>query len=147
MKRQEIRQLQDPAQVERLVRTLCTRDAFSALDASLLAKLVRHGALVELGQGEALIRETDAGAPEFYLLVEGALVVQSAGAFIARLDQPGDVAGEMAVLMSSKRSADVVAETAVRAVAIPSKALALPEFAPVAEGLRGVMLRDDWIKY
>ena len=147
MKRQDIKQLKDAAQAERLVGTLLARDAFSAIEPALLAKLVRHGALVELDKGEALIRETDAGAPEFYLLVEGALVVQSAGAFIARLDKPGDVAGEMAVLMSSKRSADVVAESAVRAIAIPAKALAQPEFAAVAEALRGVMLRDDWMKY
>ena len=147
MKRQEIRQLQDPAQVVRLVAALRARDTFSALDARRLGDLVRLGALIELDKGEALIRESDAGAPEFYLLIEGALAVQSAGAFIARLDKPGDVAGEMAVLMSSKRSADVVAETAVRAVAIPSKALASAEFAQVAEALRGVMLRDDWVKY
>jgi CRP-like cAMP-binding protein len=111
-----------------------------------VASIVRAGVLIEIAAGDALIREGDAAA-EVYLLLEGALVAQSDGAVIGRLEHAGDVVGEAAVLLSSKRTADVIAESAVRAVEIPSKLLARPEFAAVAAGIRAAMLRDDWVKY
>ena len=147
MKRREIRELGNPAIVERLAAALRARATFGAVEPSLLNRLLALGALLELDRGEALIRESDAGAPEFYVLLDGSLLVQSQNGFIARLDKPGDVAGEMAVLMSSKRTADVIAEGPVRVVALPSSALADEEFAEVAAAIRGAMLRDDWIQY
>jgi CRP-like cAMP-binding protein len=51
------------------------------------------------------------------------------------------------VLLTSRRTADVIAETAVRALAIPASALARPEYAQVTEGISGAMIRDDWVKY
>lgn len=147
MKRREIRQLTDPVLVERLSAALRARATFGAVEPSLLNRLLVLGALLELDRGEALIRETDAGAPEFYVLLDGSLLVQSQNGFIARLDKPGDVAGEMAVLMSSKRTADVIAEGPARVVALPSSTLADEEFADVTAAIRGAMLRDDWIQY
>ena len=147
MQRTEIGQLGDPLLVERLTATLRERDPFSGVAAPLVAKLIRLGALVEVAKGEALIREGEPSASEIYLLIEGALVVQSKTAFIARLDRPGDVVGEVAVLLSSRRTADVIAESAVRVMAIPSKVISLPEFADIAAGVRGIMLRDDWVQY
>jgi CRP-like cAMP-binding protein len=49
-----------------------------------------------------------------YILVEGSLVVVASNKFILRLDQPGDVVGEIAVIQSASRSADVVAEVDCR---------------------------------
>jgi len=147
MKRTEIGQAGEPALVERLAATLRGRDAFSGIDAPLVANLVRLGAVLDLAKGEALIREGESSAAEIYLLIEGTLVVQSKTGFIARLDRPGDVVGEVAVLLSSKRTADVVAETAVRVIAVPSKIISLPDFTEVAEGIRRMMLRDDWVQY
>jgi len=147
MQRTDVGQLQDPALVEQLAATLCGRDTFNGIEAPLMSGLVRLGALVDLGKGETLIREGEPAASEIFLLIEGSLVVQSQSAFIARLDRPGDVVGEVAVLLSSKRTADVIAESAVRVVAIPSKAISQPEFAEIAAGVRKIMLRDDWVKY
>jgi CRP-like cAMP-binding protein len=143
MKRKQI----DPAQATKLAETLRQRGPLAGLPVDGVATFIRQGELVELAAGEALIREGEAATAEIYLLVEGALVVKSQSGTLARLDHAGDVVGEAAVLLSSKRTADVIAESAVRVVAIPSKALSLPESAEVAAGIRGAMLRDDWVQY
>lgn len=142
MKRTEI----DAARADELAETLRQRGPLAGAAAPAVAALVRRGSLVELEPGQALIREGEVAA-EIFLLIEGALVVQSQGAPLARLDRPGDVVGEAAVLLSSKRTADVIAESIVRAIAIPSKLLALPEFTEVAASIRGTLLRDDWVQY
>lgn len=113
----------------------------------VIAGVVRASALIELAAGEFLVREGEPATPEVYLLIEGGLAVQSGGTFIARLDQPGAVIGEVAVVLSSKRTADVVAESSARALAIPVALLGQPEFGDVAAGIRGAMLRDDWVQY
>lgn len=147
MKRTDIARIEDPALAGRVAAALGQRGPLAGLADVAMAKLVRLGTLLELDAGEALIREGDPAAAEIYLLLEGALVVQSQSGTLARLDRPGDVVGEVAVLLSSKRTADVIAESAVRAVALPSQVLALPEFAEAAAGIRGAMLRDDWVQY
>lgn len=147
MHRRELRAIADPALVRDLAAALRGRDTFAALPPAVLTALVESAALLELEPGEALIRENDAAAPEVYLLVEGALAVQSQGRPIARLDKPGDVVGETAVLMQSRRTADVLADSAARALAVPASVLSRPEFAELAAGLRQAMLRDDWIQY
>lgn len=147
MKRQDLRSLADPALAERLGSLLSGRGPLAGLPAPVIADVVRAGQVLELEAGEALVREGEAATAEVYLLVEGTLVVQSRAGFIARLAQTGDVIGEVAVMLSSKRTADVIAESKVQVVAVPTPVLARPEFADVAAGIRGAMLRDDWVKY
>jgi CRP-like cAMP-binding protein len=127
--------------------TLSGRGPLAGIAPDTVAAFLRLGELIELDAGESLIREGEPATPEIYLLIEGALVVQSKGARLARLERPGDVVGEAAVVLGSKRSADVLADSAVRAVAIPGMALALPEFTDVAAGVRSALLRDDWVQY
>jgi CRP-like cAMP-binding protein len=143
MKRKDI----DPELAGRLAETLRQHGPLAGLDADAAVSLIRLGTLVELEPGEVLIREDEEAAPEIYLLVEGALVVKSTSGTVARLNRPGDVVGEVAVLLSSRRTADVIADSAVRALAISAKTLELPEYAEVASAVGGAMLRDDWIKY
>ena len=147
MKRSEMRQLADPALVDDISARLSERGPLAGIPKDVIAAVARAGALLDLDKGEMLVREGEAATPEVYVLVEGTLVVQSKAGFIARLDQLGAVVGEAAVVLSSKRSADVVAETAVRALALSARDLARPEFADVAAGVRSAMLRDDWVKY
>ncbi len=154
MRRTEISQLGDAALVKRLMTALCELDYLSGIAAPLVAKLIGLGTLLDLEPGETLIREGDPAAPEIYVLIEGALVVQSKAGFIARLDRPGDIAGEVAVLMSSRRTADVVAESAVRAIAIRPEIIKRPEFADVSAVFNRIVSRsvsnklsDDWAKY
>ena len=136
----------DTALASQLANTLRQRGPLAGLEADVLARFVRLGALIALDPGEALMREGEV-ASEFYLLLEGALVVQAQGGTLARLDRPGDVVGEAAVLLSSKRTADVIAESPVRAIEIPGELLVLSEFREVSAGIRGTMLRDEWVQY
>jgi CRP-like cAMP-binding protein len=145
MKRTDI--ARDPGMAARLAETLRQRGPLADLSAESAAEFLRHGALLELAPGEALIREDEAATAEIYLLVEGTLLVRAKSGTLARLNHPGDVVGETAVLLSTKRTADVIAETAVRVVAIPSKVLGMPEYAQVEAGVSGAMIRDDWVKY
>jgi CRP-like cAMP-binding protein len=147
MKRMEIAESADAQLADRLAEALRKNGPLVGLHADAAAAFIRLGALVELEPGEALIREDDEAAPEIYLLVEGTLVVQSHSGLVARLSRPGDVIGEVAVLLSSRRTADVIAESVVRVLAVPTKALALPEYAEVSAGVSGAMIRDDWVKY
>jgi len=154
MRRANIGQLGDPALVQSITSALCGQEAFQRVDVEPLGKLVRLGILIELDPGEALIRQGEASVPELYVLVEGTLVVRSDLGFIARLEQPGTVVGEVAVLMATERSADVIAESPVRALAIPSDLGTSPEAVEVAPVVRlimsdslGAKLRDDWVKY
>ena len=147
MKRLGFSKVDDNTLADRLASRLTASGPFAGLDTGRVAGVLRVGALVELAAGEALMREGEDATPEVYLLVEGALVVQSKGATLARLARTGDVIGEAAVLLSSKRTADVIAEGAARLVAVPSQALMEPEFADVAAGVRSALLRDDWIQY
>jgi CRP-like cAMP-binding protein len=147
MKRTSIADSKDADLVDELAEALCQRGPLAGLNADLAAAFIRLSALIELEPGEALIREDDEAAAEIYLLVKGALLVQSKSATVARLNRPGDVVGEVAVLLSSRRTADVIADSAVRALAIPAKVLTMPEYADVASGVSGAMIRDDWIQY
>ena len=140
--------LNDDAQVATLGGRLCERGPLAGLSMDVVAGVVRASSMIELAAGETLVREGEPATAEVYLLVEGTLVVQSrAGGFIARLDQLGAVVGEAAVVLGSKRSADVLAETPVRAMVVPAQVLAQEQFADVAAGVRSAMLRDDWVKY
>ena len=119
----------------------------AGIPADVVAAVVRVAAMVELADGECLIREGEPATAEVYLLVDGALAVKSGGALIARLDQFGAVVGEAAVVLGSKRNADVLAEGAVRALSVSGEVLKRPEFSDVAAGVRGALLRDDWVQY
>ena len=144
MKRQPIA---DDALVQTVGERLHAAGPLAGISRDVSAGVVRASEMLQLALGELLVKEGDPAAPEVYVLVEGTLVVQSKGNLIAKLDQPGAVIGEVAVVLSAKRTADVVARTAVRALAVPVKVLAQPEFADIAAGIRGAMLRDDWVKY
>lgn len=154
MRRTQIDPVKDPVLVERLTDTLCRLECLHGTATPLVAKLVGLGTLVDLEPGEILIHEGDVSAPEIYLLIQGTLIVQSKTGFIARLDQPGDVAGEVAVLMSSKRTADVIAESAVQVIAIRPEIIKRPEstdaevvFHRIVSHSVSNKLSDDWVKY
>ncbi len=66
--------------------------------------------------GEILFREAEEGT-SLYLLTEGELIVQRKDQFVAAL-RPGEVVGEMSVLDSQPRSADVIARGDVTTLSI-----------------------------
>lgn len=135
------------ALAEELAEALAGHGPLTGLTPPMRVQIIRLGALLELAPGEPLIREDEVAVPEVYVLVEGALAIRARTGMSARLARPGDVVGEVAVLLSSKRTADVVAEDAVRVLALPAQVLAMPEYAEVSAAFGRAMIRDDWVKY
>lgn len=73
-----------------------------------------------LTAGEVLISEGD-GPGQMYVLVDGAVTVERDGVAFARIDSPGAVFGEMAVILDRSATATVRASrpTTVRVIADP----------------------------
>jgi len=92
---------------------------FKLLSSEILASVLRQGSLVTLKKDHYVIREGSEAPPELYILVEGSLAVLSNEKFILRLDLPGDVVGEVAVIQSTPRLADVLTETDCRLIVFP----------------------------
>jgi diguanylate cyclase (GGDEF)-like protein len=108
---------------------------FRRLAPDILHSVLKQGSLISLEKDNYLIREGSEAPPELYILVEGSLAVLSNDKFILRLDQAGDVAGEMAVIQSAPRCADVVAESACRLIVFPAELFAVDASSPSASVL------------
>ena len=93
---------------------------FQRIPRPLLRNILRQGTLIDVEQDHCLIREGDASPSRMYILVEGSVAIVVNGHFILRLAEPGDVVGEMAVIQSTPRSADVITETPCRLISFPS---------------------------
>lgn len=104
-----------------LTRIICSARYFRKMAPEILTNILKQGSLVELGKDNYLIREGDDTSRQMYILVEGSLAIMSNKKFILRLDLPGDVVGEVAVIQSAPRSADVITETACRLIAFPAE--------------------------
>ena len=117
LKRQTLSQTYDHPELEEIAKKIQTGKYFSKIELELLVQILREGTLVTLNQDDYLIREGDDENLEMYILVEGALAVEAQGKFILRLEHPGDVIGELAVLHPAPRSADVISETECTVVA------------------------------
>lgn len=89
---------------------------FKLLAPGILASVLRQGSLITLKKDHYLIREGSVAPPEMYILVEGSLAIVCNDKFILRQDLPGDVVGEMSVILSAPRSADVLTETDCRLI-------------------------------
>jgi CRP/FNR family transcriptional regulator, cyclic AMP receptor protein len=86
----------------------------SKRDLGTVAKLVRE---VELPAGHTLIREDATVAYSFFILVEGKAEVRRRGRKVAKLG-PGDVFGEMALILRRPRTATVTLTEPGRLLAI-----------------------------
>jgi CRP-like cAMP-binding protein len=108
--------------VERLRRL----DLFGELDHHDLSAVARWVDEVEIAAGDLLIQE-GALPYELFMIEEGTAQVERGGAVLANLG-PGDVVGEMAVILQERRGASVRATTPIRALAI-----SVEEFQEMAE--------------
>ena len=85
---------------------------FQNIDISLLKELLRDGVIAHFKVEEHLIRENEARKPEIYVLIEGSLAVLSRETFLMRLENAGDIVGEMSILDDrEKNTTSVVAES------------------------------------
>ena len=93
---------------------------WSGLDRQDLKAIMKVSKQQDFQNGETIVKKGDEGAG-FYLVLEGAVEVRSNGKTLAKLG-PGHFFGEMSVVDTQPRSADVIA-------AEPSRALVLSAWA------------------
>lgn len=86
-----------------------------------LAKLLRLSKIREYENGEVIIREGD-DDPWLYFLLSGKLVIRKNGIEIGRIDQVGEIFGEMRVIDSLTRSASVIADGKVLCLGVDTSA-------------------------
>ena len=91
---------------------LAKAPVFSTLSPELLEPILASGEERAFGAGETIVRQGDPG-DDLYVILEGRVRVERGGRAVESLRQ-GEFFGEVAVLDGRPRSADVVAETAVR---------------------------------
>lgn len=91
---------------------------FEGLSKRELQAVLKSGDVVEHPAGEAIVRQGAVGAG-FHLVLEGTAKVR-AGGRTRRVLRPGDYFGEMALIDKGRRSATVLAETAVTTLVISS---------------------------
>jgi flavin reductase (DIM6/NTAB) family NADH-FMN oxidoreductase RutF len=95
---------------------LATAPVFSALSPDLLEPLLASGEERSFEAGVTIVRQGDPGE-DLYLIVEGRVRVERDGRAVKSLGE-GEFFGEVAVLDGRPRSADVVADTAVRTIGL-----------------------------
>jgi diguanylate cyclase (GGDEF)-like protein len=125
----------DHPQLASLTESIGSGRYFRFLAPDILANILRQGSLLSVKRDHYLIREGDRAPPEVYILVEGSLAIVSNEKFILRLELPGDVVGEMAVIQGAPRSADVIAETDCRLVVFPADLFRIDRYSPHASVL------------
>jgi flavin reductase (DIM6/NTAB) family NADH-FMN oxidoreductase RutF len=89
---------------------------FSSLPPEILAAITAQGVERTFETGEFVVREGDPG-DELFVIVEGEARVERKGSQLATFG-PGEFFGEVAVIDGRPRSADVVAVSTLRALAI-----------------------------
>jgi hypothetical protein len=89
---------------------------FSALPRELLESLLASGEERSFQPGETIVRQGESGE-DLYVILEGRVRVERDGRAVESFGE-GEFFGEVAVLDGRPRSADVVAETAVRTIGL-----------------------------
>mgnify|MGYP003298732588 FL=1 len=93
---------------------------FRKISKSHLKEMLRQSDLITLNADEYLIRKDQNNPPELIVLLEGSLAVTSEAQFIMRLNNPGDLVGELSVLTGeSNHFADVISEEQSKVVIFP----------------------------
>ena len=115
---------ENPNQIDELVELIGGTPYFRTVEKDLLREILNEAFMFELGSAEHLIREGNKSDRMFYILVEGEFDVVASKKFIIRLDRPGHMIGEMAVIRPNEpRSADIIAKRPSKVIAIESSFL------------------------
>ncbi|MCB9594456.1 MAG: cyclic nucleotide-binding domain-containing protein [Sandaracinaceae bacterium] len=93
--------------LETVVRALSKSDLFAALKPEQLRKVAQRGELLQLSEGELIIREGDPSGA-FFLILNGTAAVRAKDNEVTDLGS-SDVIGEMGVLLGKPRTASVTA--------------------------------------
>ena len=121
MKRKSLSPTKDNRVIDKFAKKIKTGRYFRKISLSLIKEMLIQGEYVNLNAEEFLIQESNSKPPELIVLLEGSLAVTSKDHFIMRLNQPGDVVGEMSVIYSnSKPFADVISEESSQVIIFPN---------------------------
>ncbi|MDH4246973.1 MAG: diguanylate cyclase [Deltaproteobacteria bacterium] len=115
--------------LESAVKTLTHCKYFQTMSPELLHNVLSVGKYLEVPAKTVLIKD-GALDDDIYFLLDGSLSVLSGGKMVLRLNEPGDIAGEFAVVSSSPRSADVVTDTPSSLIKVTSKVVKDPNADP-----------------
>jgi diguanylate cyclase (GGDEF)-like protein/PAS domain S-box-containing protein len=110
---------QDKALLGEALAVLSQCRYFETMTSELLGEVLRTGTYLEAPPETLLIRESSLDDDIFFLL-EGSLKIASGEKLVLRLNTPGDIVGEFAVVSDQPRSADVYTEVRSRLVRIAS---------------------------
>lgn len=100
---------------------LAKAPVFSALSPELLGPILAAGEERAFGAGETIVRQGESGEV-LHVILEGRVRVERGGRMVESLGK-GEFFGEVAVLDGRPRSADVVADTKVRSLALSREAI------------------------
>jgi len=93
---------------------------FRKISKSHLKEMLRQSELITLNSDEILIRKEHSNPPELIVLLEGSLAVKTDGQYIMRLNNPGDLVGELSIIEGeSSQFADVISEEQSKVVIFP----------------------------
>jgi CRP/FNR family transcriptional regulator, cyclic AMP receptor protein len=100
---------------------LMTIPGLHHFEAQKLGGLLRLSKIRTYDPEELIIKEGD-DDPWLYFLLNGAVKVVKGGHVIARLENPGEIFGEMRIIESSNRSASVYASVKTTCLAVDTSA-------------------------
>ncbi len=93
---------------------------FRKVSNSHIKEILRHSELITLNADEYLIHKDQSNSPELIVLLEGSLAVRSKRQFVMRLNNPGDLVGELSVITGeSNHFADIISEKLSKVVIFP----------------------------
>ncbi|MDH4121132.1 MAG: diguanylate cyclase [Deltaproteobacteria bacterium] len=110
---------QDPVLLEECVSLLIQSPYFHTMGRDVLQGVLAQGVWMSVPKGHTIIREGQVDE-DIYFLLEGSLAVRSDGKFIIRINTLGSVIGELSLISSKPRSADVVTERPAQLIRISS---------------------------
>lgn len=97
---------------------LAEAPAFAGLNRDALDAIASKALYIWVPAGQAVVREGESGY-DFYVILSGEASVTSRGSTVAELG-PGAVFGEMALIEGGRRTADVVARSALSLLTMSS---------------------------
>ena len=93
---------------------------FRKISISHIKEILRYSELITLNADEYLIHKDQSNSPELIVLLEGSLAVRSKRKFVMRLNNPGDLVGELSVITGeSNHFADIISEKLSKVVIFP----------------------------
>ena len=93
---------------------------FRKISNNHIKEILRYSELITLNADEYLIHKDQSNSPELIVLLEGSLAVRSKKQFVMRLNNPGDLVGELSFITGkSNHFADIISEKLSKVVIFP----------------------------